>query len=62
MMVGSFGVDGQPVFYVAQSKTRDYTRLQSAMFTDRPDLWRKPPARRRRRVPPEQQPLFEGIE
>jgi hypothetical protein len=60
MMVGSFGVDGQPVFYQVRPKTVDTARLQAGMFMDRPDLWRKPPARRRRRIPPEQQRLFEG--
>lgn len=59
MMAGQFGVDGKPVFIAVPSKTRDMSQLQAGMFMDRPDLWRKPPPKRRHRVPTEQQRLFE---
>lgn len=41
-------------FTEKEKKPLDATRLQSGMFTDRPDLWIKPGRNHRKRVPKEQ--------
>jgi len=56
--------DDSSVIWFAEKKRKplDPTRLQSAMFMDRPDLWKPTTHRHPKRVPPEQieLPLSEG--
>jgi hypothetical protein len=53
-------IDGPILFSEVPYKPPDLTRLQGAMFTDRPDLWPTNGRRRRKPVPAEQQPLFDS--
>jgi len=58
MQIGEFNMDGAVEFYTVKPKEFDTRRLQSAMFSDRPDLWKKPKKARARHTPPEQQKLL----
>ena len=53
-------VDGPVLFSEVPYKPPNVRALQSGMFMDRPDLWPTNGRRRRRAVPPEQQPLFDS--
>lgn len=59
MMIGEFNQAGKIEFYTVKAKPFDLSRLQAAMFVDRPDLWQKKPKRRARATPSGQQRLFE---
>ena len=50
--------DGKIYFQEAKRKPLDLRKFQSAMFTDRPDLWRKPLRKRRKPPPHNQVPMF----
>ena len=41
MQEASFDTSGKVTFAEQKRKPLDPTRLQAAMFSDRPDLWRK---------------------
>lgn len=51
-------VEGEVLFSEAKPRPPSLSHLQTAMFLDRPDLWKGKP-RRSKPVPPEQQPLPE---
>ena len=46
------------IFQEVKRKPLNMTRLQSGMFADRPDLWKKKPVKSKYRLPTEQLPLF----
>lgn len=54
MLKSEFNLDGKIEFYTVKGKAFNIRRLQSAMFMDRPDLWRKPGRDGHKRVPKEQ--------
>ena len=54
MLKGEFNHDGKLEFYEVSRKPPDLRHLQSAMFIDRPDLWRKPKRNNSKPLPPEQ--------
>lgn len=58
MMKAEFNQEGRIEFSEVRSKPRDWTRLQSAMFMDRPDLWQSKARNRRKPVMREQQRLL----
>lgn len=58
MLKGEFDADGKVEFYEVKNKPLDMRRLQSAMFMDRPDLWKKPGRNGHKRIPQEQKKLF----
>jgi len=53
-------LDGPVMFTPQPYKPPDMTRLQGAMFMDRPDLWPRARRRRAKPAPLEQQPLFDS--
>lgn len=53
-------LDGVVMFSPLDRKPPDMTRLQGAMFMDRPDLWPRTRRRRAKPVPPEQRPLLDS--
>jgi len=55
---GQFTATGNVFFDEAKHKPLDLRRFQSAMFTDRPDLWRKPP-KKHKPAPTEQMIMFD---
>lgn len=58
MQSAKFDDSGVIWFTPEKGKPVDATKLQSAMFMDRPDLWIKPRRNHRKRVPTEQLHLF----
>jgi len=54
MLKSEFNQDCELEFFEVKRKPPDLRYLQSAMFTDRPDLWRKPKRNSRPLPPPEQ--------
>jgi|GEM_PF-1527894 len=54
---GQFNTTGSIFFEEAKHRPLDLRRFQSAMFTDRPDLWRKP-QRNHKAAPAEQFIMF----
>ena len=57
MLESKFGDSNVIWFTPKKNKPFDTTRLQSAMFMDRTDLWKPGLHRRPKRVPPEQKEL-----
>ena len=53
-------IDGPILYSEVPTKPPNLTRLQGAMFMDRPDLWPINGRRRSKPVPPEQQPLLDS--
>jgi len=53
-------IDGHILYSEVPTKPPNLTRLQGAMFMDRPDLWPINGRRRSKPVPPEQQPLLDS--
>jgi hypothetical protein len=53
-------IDGHILYSQVAYKPPNLTRLQGAMFMDRPDLWPINGRRRSKPVPPEQQPLLDS--
>jgi hypothetical protein len=53
-------IDGHILYSEVPTKPPNLTRLQGAMFMDRPDLWPINGRRRSKPVPPEQHPLFDS--
>lgn len=62
MLEAKFDKSGVIWLSPKQRKPLDARRLQSAMFMDRPDLWRPSMQRRRKRVAKEQLHLFTSKE
>lgn len=58
MLKAEFNQEGKIEFSEVKSRPRDPTKLQAAMFMDRPDLWRKHRSNHRKRVAKEQQKLI----
>ena len=58
MLASEFTQDGKIEFFDLPRKPLNLRNLQSAMFADRADLWRKPGRKGRKLPPPEQQNLL----
>ena len=55
---GQFDTNTSIFFETARRKPFNARRLQSGMFTDRPDLWHKPQRKRIKAVSSSQIPMF----